>query len=437
MSTAPAGPLAGIRVVEVGTHVAGPFAGQLLGDFGAEVIKIEQPTEGDPMRQWGTVRPDGYSLWWEVLARNKKSVTLDLRQPEGQALARRLILENADVLLENFRPGTLERWGLGPDELQKVRPDLIIARVSGYGQTGPYSRRAGFGSIGEAMGGIRQVTGEPDRPPSRVGISLGDALAGVFAAYGVAMSLVHRERTRTQIPTNGAVRPEADGAPTGQVVDVAIYEAVLALMESLVLDYEMAGHVRGRTGSTLPNVAPSNIYMAADGVWVLIAANADAPFRRLAEVMEEPQLPEDPRFSTHLARGEHAKELDELIAEWARGLSSEKLVEVLSEHGVPASGIYTAKEMLTDPHFAARETLIRAVHPALGELHMQAPFPRLSATPGSVRSLGPVHGQHNDEILGDLLGLSPTDIEGLQHAGVVAGRVTHEEQYPSTGRRTT
>lgn len=421
-----AGPLAGIRVIEVGTHVAGPFAGQLLGDFGAEVIKIEQPTGGDPMREWGAVRPEGHSLWWQVLGRNKKSVTLDLRQPEGQALARRLVLETADVLLENFRPGTLERWGLGPTELQKVRPDLIVARVSGYGQTGPYSRRAGFGSIGEAMGGIRHVTGEPDRAPSRVGISLGDALAGVFAAYGVAMSLVHRERSRTDSgqTRNGAGSRSGNGqrgTPPGQVVDVAIYESVLALMESLVLDYELAGHVRGRTGSTLPNVAPSNIYMAADGVWVLIAANADAPFRRLTEVMGEPELAADERFISHTARGEHAAELDTLIADWAGHLTSDKLVEVLSEHGVPASGIYTAKEMLSDPHFAARGTLIEAEHPALGTVHMQAPCPRLSASPGSVRTLGPGHGQHNDEVLGGLLGLSTDDLDGLRRAGVVAG----------------
>ncbi len=416
MDNEPQGPLAGIRVIEVGTHVAGPFAGQLLGDFGAEVIKIEQPTGGDPMREWGAVRPEGHSLWWQVLGRNKKSVTLDLRQPEGQDLARRLILETADVLLENFRPGTLERWGLDPKELQKVRPDLIVARVSGYGQTGPYARRAGFGSIGEAMGGMRQVIGEPDRPPSRVGVSLGDALAGVFAAYGVAISLVHRERTRSANSNGNGQHP-----PQGQIVDVAIYEAVLALMESLVLDYELVGHVRERTGSTLPNVAPSNIYMAADGVWVLIAANADAPFRRLAEVMGEPQLAQDVRFSTHVARGEHAEELDALIGEWAAHLTSDKLVEVLSDHGVPASGIYTAKEMLSDPHFAARGTLIEAEHPDLGPLHMQAPCPRLSANPGSVRSLGPGHGEHNDEVLGGLLGLSTDALDELRRAGVVAG----------------
>lgn len=409
------GPLSGIRVVEVGTHVAGPFAGQLLGDFGAEVIKIEQPGAGDPMREWGTIRPEGYSTWWAVLGRNKKSVTLDLRQAEGQAIARRLILESADVLLENFRPGTLERWGLGPEDLQKERSDLIVARVSGYGQTGPYSKRAGFSSIGEAMGGIRHVTGEPDRAPSRAGISLGDALAGVFAAYGIAMSLVHRERARSGPPVAANLT-----APQGQVVDVAIYEAVLALMESLVVDFEVGGYTRGRTGSTLPNVAPSNVYTAADGVEVLIAANADAPFRRLTEVMGQPELATEERFATHTARGDNAIELDEIIAKWVAQVPSDEIGRLLSEAGVPAGGIYTAKEMLADPHYAARGSLIEAAHPALGEFHMQAPVPRLSATPGSVRHVGPAHNEHTVEVLSSLLGLSEADLEGLRSSGVIA-----------------
>ena len=319
------GPLHGIRVVEMGTHVAGPFAGQLLGDFGAEVIKVEQPDAGDPMRQWGPVRPQGLSLWWPILARNKKSITVDLRQREGQLLVRRLITETADVLLENFRPGTLEKWGLGPEALQQQRPELIVARVSGYGQTGPYARRAGFGSIGEAMGGIRHVTGFPDRPPARSGVSLGDALAGVFTALGVVMSLLERERGRA-----------ATGEGRGQVVDVAIYEAVLTLMESLLPDYQLGDHTRGRSGSVLPNVAPSNLYETADGVMVLIAANADAPFRRLAEVMGQPELADDPRYATHLARGERADELDILIENWTRGFGAAELVDLLAEHGVPA-----------------------------------------------------------------------------------------------------
>lgn len=409
------GPLSGIRVIEMGTHVAGPFAGQLLGDFGAEVIKIEQPVAGDPMREWGPIRPQGQSLWWQVLGRNKKSVTLDLRQPEGQRIARRLVLETADVLVENFRPGTLERWGLGPEELHRERPDLIVARVSGYGQTGPYARRAGFGSIGEAMGGIRMVTGEPDRPPARVGVSLGDALAGLFTAWGVTMSLLRRAR-------GGDV--DGDVGTRGQVVDVAIYEAVMSLMESLIPDYELGGYVRGRTGSTLPNVAPSNLFESADGAWILIAANADAPFRRLVDVMGRPDLADDDRYRTHLARGEHAAELDQLIAKWVRCHNAAELVELLSEHGVPASSIYTAKEMLDDPHIAAREAIISLNHPTLGEVPMQAPCPRLSASPGSVRSPGPEHGEHGDEVLGRLLNIGEAELDRLSAAGIVAPRAS-------------
>ncbi len=420
------GPLHGIRVVEMGTHVAGPFAGQLLGDFGAEVIKIEQPDAGDPMRQWGPVRPEGLSLWWPILARNKKSVTVDLRKREGQLLVRRLITETADVLLENFRPGTLEKWDLGPEALQQQRPDLIVARVSGYGQTGPYARRAGFGSIGEAMGGIRHLTGFPDRPPARSGVSLGDALAGVFTALGVVMSLLERERSRGR---NG----NGDGNGRGQVVDVAIYEAVLTLMESLLPDYHVGNHTRGRSGSVLPNVAPSNLYETADGVMVLIAANADAPFRRLAEVMGRPDLAEDPRYATHLARGEHAGELDLLIEDWTRRFGAAELVNILAEHGVPAGQIYTANEMLADPHFAARETIEWHDHPALGEFPMQAPCPRLSASPGSVRSLGPEHGEHNDEIFGDLLGLSPDELRRLREDGIVSTPASLSMTAPSSG----
>jgi len=419
----PVGPLHGIRVVEMGTHVAGPFAGQLLGDFGAEVIKVEQPGAGDPMREWGTVRPQGLGLWWPILARNKKSVTIDLRRPEGQQLARRLVVETADVLLENFRPGTLEKWGLGPDDLRAERPDLIVARVSGYGQTGPYARRAGFGSIGEAMGGIRHLTGFPDRAPSRVGVSLGDALAGVFTALGVTLSLLERERGR-----------ESRGERRGQVVDVAIYEAVLALMESLLPDYQLGNHIRGRTGSVLPNVAPSNLYETADGVLVLIAANADAPFRRLAEVMGQPDLADDERYATHLARGDHADELDMLIENWTRRFSAADLVELLSAAGVPAGRIYTAAEMLDDPHFAARDAILSVDHPTLGEFPMQAPCPRLSVSPGSVRSLGPEHGEHNDEVFQDLLGLSSDELQRLRRDGIVAAQASPLSMTAPTGR---
>ncbi|GIF98691.1 CaiB/BaiF CoA transferase family protein [Catellatospora citrea] len=395
------GALSDIRVIETGTLLAGPFCGQLLGDFGAEVIKLEDPGKGDPMRQWGREKPHGQSLWWPVVARNKKSVTCNLRVREGQDLVRRLVAD-ADVLLENFRPGTLERWGLGWDELSAINPRLILVRVTGYGQTGPYAPRAGFGSIGEAMGGIRYVTGEPDRPPSRSGISLGDSLAATYAAYGTLAALHARERTGR-----------------GQVVDSAIYEAVLAMMESLLPEWAVAGYQRERTGAVLPNVAPSNAYPTADGTEVLIAANQDTVFGRLCEVMGMPELAADPRYATHGARGAHQTELDELIAAWTRTQPADKLLAALHEAGVPAGGVYTAKDMLADPHIAAREAIVRVPHPDFGELPMQNVAPRLSADPGAVRWAGPALGQHNDEVYGTLLGLSETERAQLRERGVI------------------
>ncbi|MEU8003030.1 CoA transferase [Catellatospora sp. NPDC049111] len=395
------GALSDIRVIETGTLLAGPFCGQLLGDFGAEVIKLEDPGKGDPMRQWGREKPHGQSLWWPVVARNKKSVTCNLRVKEGQDLVRRLVAD-ADVLLENFRPGTLERWGLGWDELSAINPRLILVRVTGYGQTGPYAPRAGFGSIGEAMGGIRYVTGEADRPPSRSGISLGDSLAATYAAYGTLAALHARERTGR-----------------GQVVDSAIYEAVLAMMESLLPEWAVAGYQRERTGAVLPNVAPSNAYPTVDGTEVLVAANQDTVFGRLCEVMGMPELAADPRYATHGARGAHQTELDDLIAAWTRTQPSDKLLAALHEAGVPAGGVYTAKDILADPHVAAREAVVRVPHPDFGELPMQNVAPRLSADPGSVRWAGPTLGQHNDEVYGNLLGLSETERADLRERGVI------------------
>lgn len=392
------GALSDIRVIETGTLLAGPFCGQLLGDFGAEVIKLEDPGKGDPMRQWGREKPHGQSLWWPVVARNKKSVTCNLREPAGQDLLRRLVAES-DVLLENFRPGTLERWGLGWDELSAINPRLILVRVSGYGQTGPYAGRAGFGSIGEAMGGIRYVTGEPDRPPSRAGISLGDSLAATFAAYGTLAALHARHRTGR-----------------GQVVDSAIYEAVLALMESLLPEWAVAGYQRERTGPILPNVAPSNVYPTADGGDVLIAANQDTVFRRLASVMGM-EVPE--RYATHGARGEHQVELDELIAKWTVTRESTRLLAELHEAGVPAGGIYTAADILADPHIAAREAVVHVPHKDFGTLPMQNVAPRLSGTPGEVRWAGPALGEHNAEVYQGLLGIAAERVEELRRAGVV------------------
>ena len=394
-------PLDDIRVVELGQLLAGPFCGQLLGDFGAEVIKVEDPGSGDPMRQWGREKPYGKSLWWPVVARNKKSVTANLRTPDGQDLVRRLVAK-ADVLIENFRPGTLERWGLAPERLWEINPGLVVTRVTGFGQSGPYASRAGYGSIGEAMGGIRYVTGDPDRPPARAGISLGDSLAATFACLGTLVALHQRGRTGR-----------------GQVVDSAIYEAVLAMMESLVPEYQIAGYQRERTGTTLPNVSPSNVYPTADGEMVLIAANQDTVFRRLAQVMGQPELATDERYATHSARGQFMEELDGRIARWSSTLKAEELLERLHENGVPAGRIFRAKDMLEDPHFMARDAIVRLKHPDLGEFAMHNVVPKLSESPGRVRHVGPELGEHNEEIYRDLLGLDDDTMSSLRSAGVI------------------
>jgi crotonobetainyl-CoA:carnitine CoA-transferase CaiB-like acyl-CoA transferase len=398
---ASSGPLADLRVVEMGQLIAGPFCGQLLGDFGAEVIKLEPPGAGDPMRQWGREKPHGRSLWWPVIARNKKSVTCDLRSPEGQDLARRLI-DRADIVVENFRPGTLERWGLGFDRLRETNPGLVLVRVTGFGQTGPYAPQAGYGSIGEAMGGVRHVIGDPGSPPSRAGISLGDSLAAVFAALGTLAAVHNRHRTGR-----------------GQIVDSAIYEAVLAMMESLLPEWAIAGYQRERTGPVLSNVAPSNVYPTRSGEMVLVAANQDTVFGRLAAVMGRPELAEDPRYATHAARGHNMDELDDLIAAWTAGLGTGELLGRLHDGGVPAGRIYTARDMFEDPHFAAREAIVRLAHPEFGELPMQGAFPRLSETPGTVRHIGPALGEHNADVYGGLLGIPADDLDALSERGIV------------------
>ena len=395
------GPLDGIRVIEMGQLLAGPFCGQLLADFGAEVIKLEPPGAGDPMRQWGREKPHGKSLWWPVVARNKKSVTLNLREPDAQELARRLIADT-DILVENFRPGTLERWGLGWDRLSALNPRLIMVRVTGFGQTGPYATQAGYGSIGEAMGGLRHVVGDPAKPPSRMGISIGDSLAATYAALGACMALQARHRTGR-----------------GQVVDSAIFEAVLAMMESLITEYDQAGYVRERTGAILPNVAPSNVYPTADRQMILIAANQDTVFKRLADAMGQPELASDPRYATHSARGRHQEELDRLIGEWSATIPAETLLQRLNDHGIPAGRIYRAPEMLADPHFQARETIVRVPHPVFGSLAMQNVFPRLSGTPGRISRPAPELGEHTEAVLSGLLGLSAGEIDDLRARGLV------------------
>lgn len=397
------GPLKDIRVVEMGQLIAGPFCGQLLGDMGAEVIKIEPPATGgtkggDPMRDWG--RGD-YPLWWEVVGRNKKSVTANLRVPEGQDIARRLIAKS-DILIENFRPGTLEKWGLAPDTLMRDNPGLIIVRVSGYGQTGPYSDRAGFGGIGEAMGGWRKIVGDPDRPPSRMGVSIGDSLAATYGAFGALAALHHRDRTGE-----------------GQIVDSALYEAVLQVMESLVPEYSVSGYVRQRSGSFLPNIAPSNVYACNDGD-LLIGANQDSVFRRLCEAIGRPELADDPRYVDHIARGRHQVELDALIEDWTKTRAISEVEQLMIEFGIPAGRVFAPADMLADPHYAAREAIVEVDHPRWRNLKMQNVFPRLSRTPGSIRSIAPQEiGGDNDEVLGALLGLERSTIEALRAQTII------------------
>jgi len=394
------GPLTDLRVIEMGTLLAGPFCGQLLGDMGAEVIKVEPPNQGDPMRVWGRQKQGDPSLWWPVVGRNKKAVTLDLRQAEGQEVLRELVAK-ADFLLENFRPGTLEKWGLGWRELSAINPRLIMIRVSGFGQTGPYARQAGFGAIGEAMGGLRYVVGDPSTPPSRMGISIGDSLAATFACVGALSALHYREKTGR-----------------GQVVDSAIYEAVLNMMESLITEYDKTGYIRERTGAILPNVAPSNVYPTSDGL-VLIAANQDTVFARLCDAMNRPDLPGSARYNNHQARGSHQKELDDLIGDWTRSLTTAQVLDLMDQHGVPAGQIYRAPEMLEDPHFVARDAIITVDHPQFGLLRMQNVAPKLSETPGGVRSASPALGQHNDEVYLQLLGMPPERYEQLQQRKVI------------------
>lgn len=401
MSGASNGPLSGLRVLEMGSLIAGPFCGQLLGDLGADVIKVEPPGAGDPMRQWGQVLKDGRSYWWAVIGRNKKSVTLNLREPEGQALARALVAKS-DVLVENFRPGTLERWGLGWEAVSALNPRLIMVRVSGYGQDGPYAERASFGAIGEAMGGLRHLAGDPDRAPVRIGVSIGDALAATFAALGALAAL----RTR-------------DATGRGQIVDSALYEAVLAMTESMVAEYAGEGYQRERSGPTLPGVAPSNVYPCADGASILIAANQDTVFARLSALMDRPDLVSDPRFATHQARGQHQAEIDALVAGWTQTLQSSEALEKLDAAGVPAGRIYTAADMLADPHFAARGALIETETPGLGRVTMQGVVPRLSQTPGRVRAPAPDLGQHNEEIFQGLLGMERGEFDALISKGIV------------------
>lgn len=402
-----AGPLAGVRVLEFGSLLAGPLCARILGDFGADVIKVESPGDGDPLRHWGQEPFHGRDLLWTIYARNKRCITINLRTREGQDLVRDLA-RHCDIVVENFRPGTLEKWGLGPDDLKQLNPDLVMVRVSGFGQYGPYSEKAGFGSVAEAMGGIRYLTGYPDLPPTRTGVSLGDSLAALFGVIGALLALRSRE--------HGGNRAGSGG----QVVDVAIYEAVYALMESLVPEYVLQGKIRERTGPILPHVAPSNVYPCSDGVSVIIAANADNVFKRLCEAMGRPDLITDSRFVGHQDRGEHQGEIDALIAEWTVQFPSAEVVRRMDDAGVPAGPIYTAREIVQDPHFSARGMIVPMPIEEGVEFPMTGVVPILAETPGTVRWAGPMSpGSHNREVLRDVLGMSDATIDELADRGII------------------
>lgn len=373
------GPLEGITVIELGGFIAGPFAGQLLGDYGARVIKIEPPA-GDPMRHWGTECND-QSLWWPGIARNKESIVLDLATDGDRELARTLFRQ-ADVVLENFAPGRLASWGLDHRSVVADNPGLVMAHVSGFGQTGPRATDRGFGSIAEAMGGLRALMGFPELPPVRAGISIGDALAGMFAVIGILAAL--RERDSTGV---------------GQEVDVALYESVFALTESLMADWEVADVTRTRSGSTLPGVAPSNVYSARDGVEVLVAANADNLFKRLTAAMERPDLADDERYATHQARGANAVELDEIVGAWCATLDGDELEKRLDEYAIPRGRIYTPRDIAADEQYAAREMITRLDAPGFpAPVPMPSVVPKFTGTPGSIRTPGPDLGQHTEAI---------------------------------------
>jgi len=397
------GPLAGLRVLELGTLIAGPFAGRLLSDMGAEVIKVEAPQRGDPMREWGADKLDGHSLWWPVQSRNKKLITLDLRAERGQEICRELAARS-DVLLENFRPGTLERWGLGPERLCAENPGLVYARVSGYGQTGPYSSRGGFASAGEAISGLRFLNGFPDQPPPRSGLSIGDSLSAMFAVVGILAALRERDTVSGR----------------GQVVDASILESCFAMLESVAPEYHRLGLVRQPTGTTISNNAPSNVYRSADERWVVIAANSDNLFPRLCRAIGLAELAVDERFATHDDRGRNQAVLDEIIGAWAAEQTADEIQHALDAAGVVCAPVNSIADVFADPQVIAREMLVPVDDEELGEVLGPGVFPKLSRTPGRRHfSSGWTAGSANAEILGDLLGIDDGEVAELHHQGVI------------------
>lgn len=405
-------PLAGIRVLELGQLIAGPFAGKFFAEFGAEVIKIEPPETGDPLRKWRKLH-DGTSLWWYVQNRNKKSVTLNLRLPEAQEIARQLA-GTADVVIENFRPGTLEKWGLGYDALSRDNPGLVMLRLSGFGQTGPLRDQAGFGAIGESMGGLRYVTGFPDRAPVRPNLSIGDSIASLHGVIGVLMALRHRDTSGKQRGENS----EAGERGRGQIVDVALYESVFSMMESVLPEFDMFGEVRERTGSNLTGIVPSNTYLTRDGQHVVIGANGDSIFKRLMNMIGREDLAQDPMLADNAGRATRADELDRVIGDWTGRHDAEEAVRRLNNAQVPNSKIYSIADIVRDPQYQARQ-MIRSVElPDGAMLKVPGIVPKLSETPGDIEWVGPKLGEHTEEVLG-LLGYSGADIDALRARKVI------------------
>ena len=400
--TSSAGPLAGIRVIECGVLLAGPFCTRLLADFGAEVIKVEAPGKGDPMRTVGQSLVDGKSLWWPGIARNKKCISLNLRDPQGQEMLRRLVAQS-DVLVENFRPGVFEEWGLGYETLRAANPGLVFARVSGYGQTGPYREKPGFAAVAEAFGGLRHMVGFPDRPPCRVGISLGDSLAGMFAALGVLMALYNRD-------VHGG---------SGQIIDTALYEAVFAVLEATLTEYDRTGYERTRTGTLLPGFAPSNLYPCKNGQWIVIAANTDGLFTRLCTLMEREDLLTDERFATQVVRAENREAIDAIVSDWTAGYELADLLPRVEAATIPAGPVFSIADIVDDPHFRARDMLLSLHDRVLGELKVPGIVPKLSATPGTARWLGPDIGAHNQQVYVELLKASPAELADWSTRGVI------------------
>ncbi|UCF75767.1 MAG: CoA transferase [Betaproteobacteria bacterium] len=393
-------PLQGVKVIELGTLIAGPFCARLLGEFGAEVIKVEPPGIGDPLRKWRTLY-QGTSLWWRVQARNKKSVTLDLKRPEAQEIVRKLVA-GADIVVENFRPGAMEKWNLGWEQLARVNPGLIMVRLSGFGQSGPYRDRPGFGAIGESMGGLRYVTGYPDRPPVRVGVSIGDSIAALHGVIGALMALRHRE-------VNGG---------RGQFVDVALYEAVFNMMESVLPEYDMFGLIRERSGASLPGIVPSNTYVTRDRKYVVIGANADSIFKRMMNAIGRADLADDPELAHNDGRVVHTEAIEKAIGDWVAANDLDHVLKVLERAEVPSGKIFDIADIVNDPHYAAREMICEHQLDDGKTLKLPGIVPKLSETPADTKWLGPALGAHTEEVLG-ALGYSQEQIRKLKHDGVI------------------